>query len=34
MSQNVTIAEALLISITCVLVYAFVKTILESFDKK
>ena len=34
MNQYVTLAECLLISIISVLSWAFIKTILESFDKK
>lgn len=34
MSQTVTIAEAILISTAVVLIFAFVKTLLETIEKK
>lgn len=34
MGQFITLGEAILISISTVLVLAFIKTILESFDNK
>jgi hypothetical protein len=34
MNQYITIAEAILVSITSVLVWAFIKTLLESLDNK
>lgn len=34
MGQFITLSEAILISISTVLLWAFIKTILESFDNK
>lgn len=34
MNQYITLAEAILISMSSVLIWAFVKTLLESFDNK
>jgi hypothetical protein len=34
MNEYITIAEAILVSITAVLVWAFIKTLLESLDNK
>jgi hypothetical protein len=34
MNQYITIAEAILISITSVLVWAFIKTLLETIENK
>jgi hypothetical protein len=34
MNQYITIAEAILVSITSVLVWAFIKTLLETIENK
>ena len=34
MNQTITLAEAILISVATTLIWAFIKTILESFDNK
>ena len=34
MNETITLAEAILVSISAVLIWALIKTILQSFDNK